>query len=117
MGRKRKTLTAEQINEVETLGALLSQEQIADYFGIAKTTWYQILDREPEISARYKKGKARAIAFAAKGVLDGVREGDKASIFFYLKCQAGWKEKAEEPRDVQADPSITVNLIKAKRPE
>lgn len=37
-GRPTKSLTPEQVAQVEALGAVLSVEQIADYFGVGKTT-------------------------------------------------------------------------------
>lgn len=92
IGRPRKELTDDQRAEVETLAAVLSQEQIADYFGIARTTFYELMKREPDISERYKKGKARAIDDVAQGLLQRARDGDTASAIFYLKTQAGWKE-------------------------
>ena len=62
MARPAITLTGDQCREVETLAALLNQEQIADYFGIARNTFRAICDRDPEVLERYKKGKAKAIA-------------------------------------------------------
>lgn len=94
MGRPPITLTQTQCNEVETLAALLSQEQIADYFGIACNTFRAICDRDEEVLARYKKGKAKAIAHVANGLLQKARSGDTASSIFYLKTQAGWRETA-----------------------
>jgi hypothetical protein len=91
-GRPARKLDAEQIAQVEALGAVLSIEQIADYFGIAKVTFYAIMDRQPEVSERYKKGKARAISSVANGLLQKAQSGDTASAIFYLKTQAGWKE-------------------------
>jgi DNA-binding CsgD family transcriptional regulator len=91
-GRKPKTLTAEQKAEVETLAALLSQEQIADYFGVTRPTFTAMMARDEEISLRYKRGKARAIGAVAKGLLQRARDGDTASAIFYLKTQAGWRE-------------------------
>jgi len=38
-GQPPKTFTQEQVAEVSTLAAVLSQEQIADYFGIARSTF------------------------------------------------------------------------------
>jgi predicted DNA-binding transcriptional regulator AlpA len=32
--------------------------QIADYFGIDRTTFYEILKRQPEVFLHYKKGRA-----------------------------------------------------------
>ena len=91
-GQPPKTLTPEQVAEVSTLAAVLSQEQIADYFGIARSTFALICERQPEVLGQYKKGKARAIGIVAKGLLQKARDGDTASAIFYLKTQAGWKE-------------------------
>ena len=62
MVRPMKELTAEQKIEVETLAALLSQDQIADYLGIVRNTFRAICERDPEVNERYKRGKAKAIA-------------------------------------------------------
>jgi len=91
-GQPPKTLTPEQVAEVATLAAVLSQEQIADYFGIARSTFALICERQPEVLGQYKKGKARAIGTVAKGLLQKARDGDTASAIFYLKTQAGWRE-------------------------
>lgn len=94
-GQPPKTLTPEQVAEVSTLAAVLSQEQIADYFGIARSTFALICERQPEVLGQYKKGKARAIGTVAKGLLQKARDGDTASAIFYLKTQAGWRETAQ----------------------
>jgi len=91
-GQPQKTLTPDQVAEVATLAAVLSQEQIADYFGIARSTFALICERQPEVLGQYKKGKARAIGTVAKGLLQKARDGDTASAIFYLKTQAGWRE-------------------------
>ncbi len=92
MPRAPITLDVEQCREVETLAALLSQEQIADYFGIARNTFRAICARDEEVAARYKRGKARAIAHVANGLLQKARTGDTACAIFYLKTQGGWRE-------------------------
>lgn len=91
-GRPPKVLTTEQIVQVEALGAVLSLEQIADYFGIAKATFYSIMERQPEVSIRYKKGKSKAIGSVAQGLLQQAREGNTTAAMFYLKTRAGWRE-------------------------
>ena len=105
MARPIITLTPEQVRETETLAALLSQDQIADYFGIARNTFRAICEREPEVLERYKKGKAKAIAHVANGLLQKARGGDTVSSIFYLKTQAGWRETANIEH--QADPQLT----------
>ena len=85
-------LTDIQRQEVETLAALLNQEQIADYLGIGRTTFHRLMQRDPDIEARYKRGKAKAIAHVASGLLQKARSGDTTSSIFYLKTQGGWRQ-------------------------
>jgi hypothetical protein len=94
MPPKPIVLTDDQVREVETLAALLNQDQIADYFGIARSTFRQIRERDEEVQLRYKRGKAKAIAHVANGLLQKARSGDTTSMIFYLKTQAGWRETA-----------------------
>ena len=92
MARDVISLTEAQKAEVETLAAVLSSDQVADYFGIGRTTFYALMRRDPEIAARYKKGKARAIGAIAQGLIAKARSGDTVSMIFYLKTQGGWRE-------------------------
>ena len=92
MPRAPIELTGDQKREVETLAALLNQDQIAVYFGIGRTTFHEIRRRDPEVAERYKRGKAKAIAHVANGLLQKARNGDTTSAIFYLKTQAGWRE-------------------------
>jgi len=97
MARPAITLTDLQVQEVETLAALLNQDQIADYFGVSRTTFRVICDRDEEVSVRYKRGKAKAIAHVANGLLQKARTGDTTSMIFYLKTQAFWRELDRTP--------------------
>ncbi|PWK51672.1 helix-turn-helix domain-containing protein [Silicimonas algicola] len=85
-------LTEAQAAEIETLAALLNQEQIADYLGVSRRTFQNILARDEDIAARYKRGKAKAIAHVANGLLQKARSGCTTSSIFYLKTQGGWRE-------------------------
>ena len=92
MGRPFKNLTPVQTAEVETLAAVLTVAQMADYFGIGRTTFFSIMDRDPDVAERYKKGEARAIGAIAQSLIAKARGGDTTSMIFYLKTQAGWRE-------------------------
>ena len=94
MARAPMQLTDAQKVEVETLAAVLTTEQIADFFGIGRRTFYSLMERDEEIAARYKKGKARAIGAIAQTLISKARAGDTTSMIFYLKTQAGWRETA-----------------------
>ena len=91
-GRKPKTLTAEQMSQVEALAAYLTQDQIADYFGISDKTLREMMLRDEDISTAYKRGKAKAVGSIAQSLLTKARNGDTTSQIFYLKTQAGWRE-------------------------
>lgn len=91
-GRPVIELTDEQIIQVESLSAVLSKEQLCDYFGIANNTFDAICDRQPEVFERYKRGKAKAIASVASNLISQARNGNMTAAIFYLKTQAGWKE-------------------------
>lgn len=94
MARAPLGLTPAQKAELETLAAVLSAEQIADYFGIGRTTFFAMVGRDAEIAERYKRGKARAIGAIAQSLIGKARGGDTACMIFFLKTQAGWRETA-----------------------
>lgn len=91
-GRPIIELTDEQVIQVKALAQYLSKEQIADYLGVARSTFDAILERDERVFIHYKKGKASAIANVAKGLVQQAIEGNMTAAIFYLKTQAGWKE-------------------------
>ena len=95
VGRPRTELTEEQIAQVEALAACLTQDQIADYFGIGRGTFQEMLKRDDRISVLYKSGRSKAIQDIANSLLMKARNGDTASAIFFLKTQAKWAEKQE----------------------
>ena len=92
MPRPFTELSAAQKAEVETLAAVLTVAQMADYFGIGRTTFFTLMDRDPEVAERYKRGKAKAIGAIAQSLIAKARGGDTASMIFFLKTQGGWRE-------------------------
>ncbi len=95
MARQPFELSEAQKAEVETLAAVLTAEQVADYFGIGRRTFYSMMQRDEEIAARYKRGKAKAIGVIAQGLINKARAGDTTSMIFFLKTQAGWRETSQ----------------------
>lgn len=104
MARPAISLTDAQKAEVETLAAVLTAEQVADYFGIGRRTFYSMMARDEEIAARYKRGKAKVIGVIAQGLINKARGGDTASMIFFLKTQAGWRETSRIEHDLPQDP-------------
>lgn len=107
-GRPKKTLTPEQMAQLEALAAFLTLEQIADYFGISDKTLRNRIADDPAVSTAYKKGRQRVIAEIAQNVVNKAREGDNACMFFFLKTQAGWRETQaiEHSGEVKGAPVI-----------
>lgn len=106
---KKVVFSEMQLDEVQDLSASLSIQQIADYFGISKTTFYEVVKRQPELLERYQQGRARRIGQYAALVHQYILEGDKEMLRFYLRTQAGWNEK-NEPQDTQELPPINIIL-------
>lgn len=95
MSRPHITLTDAQRAEVETLAAVLNAEQIADFLGFGRTTFFALLNRDEDLSERYKRGKARAIGAVAQSLVTKARAGNVTAMIFFLKTQGGWRETVE----------------------
>jgi len=96
MSSNKIELTKSQRKELHTLGAVLNQQQLADYFGFHKDTLQEIFKRDKEALRMYKKGRQQAIVDVAGSLLTKARSGDTASAIFYLKTQAGWREVSRD---------------------
>ena len=108
-GKPKIVFTAEQIAQVEALSAVMSKQQISDYFGISSTTFREIEGRQPEVFDCYKKGKAKAIGAIGQSLVKQARDGNLGAQIFYLKTQAGWRET---DADSGTREPITINIVK-----
>ena len=112
-GRPAKTLTDKQRAEVETLAAFLSAEQVADYFGIGRTTFFNMMDRDADIAERYKRGKSKVVAKVAQGLIQKALSGDTTSAIFFLKTQARWRET--ERHEITGADGAPIELARIER--
>ncbi len=121
-GKPLTVITDDQLQQIEKLASVLSKQQIADYLGVGRTTFYEIEQRQPEVSEHYNRGKSKAIGSVAHGLLQKAQSGDTQSAIFYLKTQAGWKEKQDinhtsddgsmTPKETNSD--LITEALKAK---
>lgn len=98
-GRPRIELTDTQLRELKILAPICTINEIADYFGISRDTFYRMKVRNEEVLQLYKKAKVQA-----KGIMGGALfkrgvTGDTTAAIFYMKTQGGWKEAKEEPEE------------------
>lgn len=107
-GRPLTTLTDAQRAEMETLAAVLNAEQIADFLGIGRTTFFAIFSRDEDLSERYKRGKARAVGAVAQSLVTKARAGNVTATIFFLKTQGGWRESVDLA--VKQDPIDEIDL-------
>ena len=82
---EKVVFSPEDISQVESLAAGMSVEQVANYFGIGKTTFYEVSKRQPELLERYKQGKAKRIAQYVSLVHDKILEGNVDLLKLYLR--------------------------------
>jgi hypothetical protein len=92
MGRPAVELSEEEITQVESLAAVLNQEQLSDFFGFSDRTFRELMKRDERVSAAYKRGKAKAIGKIAQSLMKQAHSGNTVAMMFYLKTQAGWRE-------------------------
>ncbi len=97
-GRPPRVLNEQELDQVEKLAGLITSEKLADVLGIARTTFYDIMKRQPEVAERYKKGRASLESKIAAGLAKKAIAGDTASQIFYLKTQGGWHETKPEDK-------------------
>lgn len=91
-GREMTTLTSAQLAEMPTLSAVLSVEQMADYYGIPRSTFWAMLQRDETLARVYQRGRASAFRDVGNSVLTKARAGDMVAAVFFLKTQARWRE-------------------------
>lgn len=95
MPPKARVLSEDEIALVSKLAGVLTYEQLADLFGIAQRTFDNIRERQPEVNAAYKRGRAEIIGKVAESLVQDALDGDTTSRIFFLKTQAGWRETAK----------------------
>ena len=80
------------LKQVESLAAHgLNYKQIAAALGMHYATLVEKKEFA-EFNDALKRGKAKGLATVTAQLMNNIRSGKEASIFFYLKCQAGWRD-------------------------
>ncbi|HDR1187556.1 TPA: helix-turn-helix domain-containing protein [Pasteurella multocida] len=96
MKRKTKPKIEIDLDTVEKLSANgLTQQQIADALGISERTLRNRKSNSADFADAIKRGKAKGIAFVTNKLMEQIKSGNTTAMIFFLKSQAGWKEKQE----------------------
>ena len=110
---KKIVLDAGQIMQVEQMAACgMTIEQMSDFFGFSKDTFYEIRKRQPDVLRHYKKGKSQSLWYSANALRKKIKEGDTTAIIFYLKAQGGWSTENSKKLKVSiSDDATPVDII------
>ena len=93
---KKITINDIDLDEFEKLAGLLTADQIAKFYGLGRQTLFNWMKRKSELRMAFDMGHAKRTAMVANSLINKIREGDTASIIFYLKTRAGWSEKVQD---------------------
>lgn len=89
----------------ELAGRGMYEKDIAECLGYSTSHFRALKGSIPALSAALKEGNARGLERVTGKLMDNIDEHREASIFFYLKCKAGWRDNA----GAQPDDSATAN--------
>lgn len=97
---EKNVFDAEDLAFIESDGAYLTQEELADYFKIHVNTFYNITRRQPEALVVYKKAKTlKKLSYhklADDKIFGRVTEGDTSILIFQLKTRCRMAEVLPE---------------------
>lgn len=98
------------LKQVESLASRgMTKAQIADALGISERTLYTQQAENAEFAEAIKRGKAKGIATISNALFENAKKGNTAAQIFFLKAQAGWREK--DALDVQVGGAVQVQFI------
>lgn len=77
-----------------------SESEIALALGISQDTLSRRKKDYADFAEAIKRGKAKANIFVGGKLMQKIKNGDTASIIFYLKTRCGWKETQKLEADI-----------------
>jgi len=121
VGRPRKIpeITPELLQRIEKYaGLLLTHEEIAIILGIGERTFREMMERDPVISAVYKKGfqsvKYQAVSTLRTVIKDGEVRDKLTACMFLLKTRFGFREKEKTDNTEKTEDTANQMLELAK---
>ena len=107
VGRPRLELTEEQIEKLKLMAPYLTIEMMADSLQVNRSTFQEILKRDPVISGIYQAHKSDKVAQVASSLVGKALDGDTRAAMFYLRTQGRWRE---EGHTASERPQIQINV-------
>lgn len=104
-GPPKIKLDPKKVEELASHG--LTFGQIADALGICMATLERRRKESAEIEEAVKRGKAQGIAKVTNALFDQALSGNTAAAIFFLKNQAGWRDKI----DLEVEQTVPLPLV------
>jgi hypothetical protein len=103
--KPRLKITSEMLEEVKVLsGRGLTQEQIYKYYRVSNATWYNYIQKYPELGNAIAEGRSKTISFVSGKLMELIKLGNLSAIIFYLKTRGGYTEdKIDNDRNLSAN--------------
>jgi hypothetical protein len=110
MARPKHKPTDKDRMLVKVLAGVMAEQAIANAMQICRNTLRKNYKNE------LKEGKDFFLAQAITALMNNIKKGKEASIFFYLKTQHGWKDSQTPIKD--ADDLIkTIQMVFLPKPD
>lgn len=105
-------LTDEQKKTIERCAGLgLTLDDISHIISVSPKTLDRRLKDDETVRSHYEKGRAIAKMRVTERLHELIENGEISAIFFYLKCQCGWREKQEIQAEITT-PTVQIYLPK-----
>jgi len=117
--KKKKYKTKKQKKEallIELEKALGIVSEACKAVGLSRKTFYDYIHEDENFKASVDEINETVIDYVESKNLQNIKEGDKTSIIFYLKCKAkkrGYIEKTEQ--EVKGDFNLDIKIIDKKK--
>ncbi len=90
VGRKAWVPDLERIEHLANCG--LTIEQIANNIGVSRSTMFEKMRQNPELTDCIKKGATSSLEKVGNKLFESALKGNVTAMIFFLKCRGGWKE-------------------------
>ena len=110
------TFTKKGVEQIRKLAPYLTQEQIADFFGMGERTFRRILDRDEKVVRAYREGKADVLSQVAENLVRRALDGNITASIFYLKTRGGWSEVSRHEIKTETSDGPTEIVIRSVLP-
>ena len=108
---KTKPKVKVDLKKVEALASRgLTSHEVARCLGISPSTYFNRQKESKDFTQAIKDGKAKGIQTISNALFDSAKSGNTTAQIFFLKAQAGWKDRVDITSDDEALKPTVLNF-------